>query len=453
MTHSRLRLALAARFGAAFLVCLVALDALLYVYIHGQDDRRLTRQITTTSAAVLAGIRRQALETQVPVPVAIDNALRRWPVGPDWFAFFDEQRHLLGFRAHGREVEVVTAPWPHPDAPIWEVDRGPDATFRLTEASDTVLGMRLSVVVARSTVDLRQHEKALLNWLLASIPIVILFAVAAGYFVGAGSLAPIARMTRAIAAMDPGDLDRRLPVREPQDELDSLADQFNRLLARLAQAQQQNRLFLAQAAHQLKTPLMIVRGESTLSLERPRDPQEYEASLRRVQRASEQMAQRVDGLFLLAHAQAGERPPMNDAVELDGLALECADLLRKRAQALHQTLQLDAMDPVHARANEILLREALLELVENGLRHGSPTLPVSISVHRENGMAHLEVSSAGPLIAPESRDAHGVRSSGLGLSIVRWIAAAHNGSLLSFRRDERNVFALILPAVDLPEHE
>jgi len=197
-------------------------------------------------------------------------------------------------------------------------------------------------------------------------------------------------------------------------------------LARLADAQARYRLFLAQAAHQLKTPIMIVRGESALGLERSRDLTEYQGCLPRIHRAAEQMSQRVEGLFLLAHAQAGERAPMNDAVELDGVALECADLMRRRAHALDRTLNLEHIEQVQISGNEALVREALLELIENALRHRAPGVPVALSAYRDDGHACTEVLSAGPSPIPRFSTSPAVRCART--AAMAWVSRSCTGS-------------------------
>ena len=103
-----------------------------------------------------------------------------------------------------------------------------------------------------------------------SLPLVLLIAMAGGYVLARRALAPVRELSTRAAAIDPEALHARLPVRRPADEIDALADQFNQLLERLERSQATNRSFLARAAHQLKTPLTVVRGESTLGLERPR---------------------------------------------------------------------------------------------------------------------------------------------------------------------------------------
>ena len=236
-------------------------------------------------------------------------------------------------------------------------------------------------------------------------------------------------LTQAIEQLAPDDLRRRLPVRQPPDEIDRLADRFNGLLERLADARDRNRTFLARAAHQLKTPLTVLRGESALGLERPRDNETYQAILERVRRAADQMSHRVEDLFLLAQAEAGEQPPMGDTVELDGLALECTDLMRGRAQQAQRTLELDRVDGDVARGNEFLLREALLELIENAVRHGAER-PIRVSAYCEEERAHLQVASAGAPIpsAVIESPSNSSGDQGLGLSILHWIARAHGGA-------------------------
>src|SRR6185312_16238789 len=144
------------------------------------------------------------------------------------------------------------------------------------------------------------------------------------------------------------------------------------------QAQLRNRQFVQRAAHQLKTPLTVVLGEADLSLSG--GDGEGAAGMRRVRTAARQMRRRVDELLLLAEAQTGEQVPLDDEVELDGLALECADLMRGRAAQLSRSLMLGRVEPITVRGSERLLREALVELIENACRHGSAEPAIQVSV-------------------------------------------------------------------------
>src|SRR5450755_4298166 len=139
------------------------------------------------------------------------------------------------------------------------------------------------------------------------------------------------------------------------------------------------------------------------------------------------MTHRVQDLLLLARMEAGERPPLRDGVELDAIALDATDLFRARARTLGQHLQLDDIEPCEVRGDEALLREALLELLENACRHGAPGPTVGVSVRAADGHASLEVRSTGdPIVTERPRDPRD-HTGGLGLSIIRWIASVHDG--------------------------
>ncbi len=262
---------------------------------------------------------------------------------------------------------------------------------------------------------------------------------------------PIAALADDVAKITPDQLDRRLPVHPIADELDRLAQQFNALLERLERAQAQNRRFLQHAAHQIKTPLTLVLGEAALSLERPRSPVEQHDALQRIRTAAEQMKRRVDELFLLAQTEAGERVNLMETVELDGLVLECADLMRGRSQALGRRLELLRVEPVSVRGNEGLLREAVLELVENACRYGSSNSSIAISAFSTGAAGCVLVASSGEPVTSSPADlassdpADGAH--GLGLAIVRWIASAHSGSMTYQREAGVNVYGLLLPSI------
>ena len=443
MPISRLRLQLAGWFAAAVFVAVATVDVGLYGYLRRDAEARFTRQLRAAAVGVVLAVRREQQDTGASFAEAAASALNEWPSGPEAISVSTADGRTDTRGTQSLLAAIASTAAARRDGEVWNAPVSEAASARMTLASDA-LSPVLHVVVARSTQSLEELEEVLLRWLLLSIPGVSLFALVAGYLLAHRALQPVYAMTQAIGHMEPDHLAQRLPVRSPPDELDHLARQFNGLLERLAEARERNRAFLVQAAHQLKTPLTIVSGESELGLEREREPQAYREVLERVRRAADQMAHRVDSLFLLAQAEAGERPALTDDIELDGLALECADFMRGRAQRSQHSLELARVEAGAARGNSPLLREALLELVENALKHGSPDATVRISAYGENGRAHLAVTSMGPAFddAPRNPSDRG----GLGLSIVRWIASLHGGALTYGRAADANTFALIWPA-------
>jgi signal transduction histidine kinase len=169
--------------------------------------------------------------------------------------------------------------------------------------------------------------------------------------------------------------------------------------------------------------------------------------MRRVRTAARQMRRRVDELLLLAEAQAGEQVPLDDEVELDGLALECADLMRGRAAQLSRSLTLGRVEPITVRGSERLLREALVELIENACRHGSAEPAIQVSVYGEGPVAWVEVASGGaPTRSAEADPPPNDEGMHLGLTIVRWIAGQHGGRFRYEHMEGVNVFGFsVLP--------
>ncbi len=451
MPISRLRLQLAAWFALVFLIVLGAGDFALSAYLRGIADRRFSGQLASAATGLVQAVRREMIDTPGGVPEAAVEALKEWPSDSNGFVVYGTAGARVATRGAERLTRLVP---PYAQLPpgdrAWDVPFNDEGDLRLA-LTRSATAPAFTVVALLPTTSLREANERLALWLSLSVPLVVLLALGGGYVLARQALAPLGAMTRQITAIDPGDLESRLPVRSPPDELDALADQFNRLFGRLAGARARNRRFLAQAAHQIRTPLTVIRGESGLGLERSRSVEEYRELLRRVSLAAEQMTHRVDDLFLLAQAEAGDRPPVNDQIDVDGLVLECVDLMRGRAGALGRQLELATMDPAEIRGNEPLVREAVLELLENACRHGGAggaSDAIRISTLNGAGRARIEVASSGTPVAAsaleESAGAGRTDRPGLGLSIVRWIAAVHGGELTYRHASGINTFVLEL---------
>jgi two-component system heavy metal sensor histidine kinase CusS len=450
MPLSRFRLHLTAWFGAAFVVGLLVLDAGFYVYSLRKADARITRDLGVAARGLREAIRDEEAGHPGNERGAVEDAVGEWPPGPVAFVVWNAAGDVLASRGAEPLRRSVSSPAGLPGGLTFRrvlVDGSGDARVAVYRDSEPAT---LSVAAVLSTAPMREEEEILAGWLLISLPLVALLALASGYMLTRRALTPVRELSDRAAAINPDALHQRLPVRTPPDEIDGLAQQFNQLLERLEQSQSTNRTFLARAAHQLKTPLTVVRGESALGLERPREVNEHEAILRRIQLSAEQMSRRVAELILLARATAGDRPPLSDDVELDGLVWQCADLMRARAQATRHHLELGEVDPLMVRGNEDLLREACLELVENACKHTPPDTLIRLSVSAEAGTAFLAVTSQGPPI-PEARLSAGPGvGGGLGLTIVEWIAGVHGGSLTVVGGDNENAFVIQLPDVTGP---
>lgn len=443
MRLSRLRMRLAATFTLTFLAVLALLHVILYGYLRTEFSRRFSQLLQAESQELAVAITNERDESPgQPVTDIARLVLSEWPTPEFGLAVLDPGGAVVASGGNPGLDSLMAGALTPGDQVVWELPVGEEDPVRLAVASSPGLdGYR--TVVAASTEPLAEQMEALLLWLTISAPIAIVLSIVAGYVLVARALQPVRELGGQVAALDVDRLDGRLPVSTVPDELDMLAAQFNGLLDRLAASRESNRRFLRQAAHQIRTPLTLVLGEATLARE-----QDQKAAMQRIRLAAEQMRRRVDDLFLMAQARSGEQVILQQDVELDGLALESTDLMRSRFTGSGHRLELMEVVPVVVRGDEGLLREALVELLENACRHGDRGVPVRVGTRRENGVGVVWVQSGGPSI-PE-RGGHPVEPSiedrGVGLQIVRWIAEQHGGGLQIERPDNVNRVSIRIPA-------
>jgi signal transduction histidine kinase len=451
MPLSRLRLRLAGGFALAFALGLGLLAAGVLGYLWRESSSRLDARLLAVTDGVARAVARELNDApDSSLAYAANEVVKEWPANDDAFGIVDDHGVLVAGVNRSRALDAAVGAWARAGSGTRFTVSHAGQDFRamaLPLASFKARGheWRYGVVAFGSTEGIERDTEVLGGALAVAAPLIVLLSLAGGYVLARRALRPVDELGAAIAAIAPADLSRRLPEGQPGDEIGRLAVEFNSLLARLDEAQRRNRGFVREAAHQIRTPLTLVLGEAghELGATVP-DVERMRTTLVRIRSAAEQMRRRVDELFLLAEAQAGERVRLDDDVELDGLVLECTDLMRGRASALGRTLAIGRAEHVVVRGNEALLKEALVELLENGCRHGKEGSTVTVSSYAGAEIALLEVQSAGEPFGLPSRD--GAKTpSGLGLQIVEWIARSHDGELRLSREGERNVLTLQLP--------
>src|SRR6478609_3324175 len=390
MPLSRLRLRLGVWFAVAFLAGLLLLDLSLYGYLRVQADRRFDREVHARAVALTEAVLQEYHELpDLGLAAAAREALREWQGPPGAYVVLDSSGMALAESGPpeviegSRQVGAVTGEW--------DIDLGGERHFHEVMVLNAG-SPRFSVAAIGSTHGMEEYNEAMAVWLTISAILVVLLGLGGGYVLSRRALAPIDALGDAIAGISPGSLRARLPVNTPADEIDRVRMQFNALLDRLETAQAQNRKFLREAAHQIRTPLTLVLGEASLELQRAEG--DGAGVLRRIQLAAEQMQRRVDDLFLLAEAQSGSVPPLDEMVDLDGLLLEVADAMRGRAHQLGRQLAFREVAPATVRGNRGLLREVILELIENAVRHGTPGVAVEIGLSVA-GEATVLIASGG----------------------------------------------------------
>ncbi len=311
-----------------------------------------------------------------------------------------------------------------------------------------------------------QHEmmEDIRNIFFWIIPIALLLASAGGYFLARKSLAPVADMARQARGMGAARFSDRLKVSNPRDELGTLALSFNELLDRLEKSFEQQRRFVADASHELRTPVAILQGETEVTLSRPaRSAEEYRETLSILRDESQRLAHIIEDLFTLTRADAGQYPLQIRELYLDELT---ADVLRRtRSLAISNGISLSStiQPELPVQADEDLLRRMLLNLLDNAIKYTPAGGKVLVECCREANDYVLRVIDTGAGIPAElqsriferffradkarSRSEGDTGGAGLGLSIARWIAEAHHGRLELTRSDASgSTFTAYLPA-------
>lgn len=441
MPVSRLRL----RFSAAFALVLAAI---LGLFVSAglwqqwrESHRRLDERLIGLAAAVDHAIGRERAERPAAGFAEVAGAVaRRWPHPDDGFAVLDSgSRPIAVLDPRGLAQRALAAARAKASgaARVSEIER-----FDLPRDDDDALALRQgSILVFDSTEDIERDSEALAATLLVAIPVLILLALVGGYLLAGWALRPMGSLGEAIDALAPDDSTARLLLPRQQDEVFALAERVNTLLARVEAVRQRHQRFVREAAHQIRTPLTLVLGEAEHALDPGRQSTgEAATALARVLVAAEQMRRRVDELMLFAEADSGATFELNDRVELDELAFECTDLMRRRAATLGRRLALIDLPAVTVRGNAALLREALLEVLENACRHGGAAAPVTMGIEVHEGSAQVVVTSA----LPDAEDG-AASGNGLGVPILDWIAMGHGGRFVRSTDGGVHKARLVLP--------
>jgi heavy metal sensor kinase len=291
------------------------------------------------------------------------------------------------------------------------------------------------------------------------LPLGLVLAGSGGWLLAHRALQPVDRMTAAARRISAEHLAERVAETGAGDELDRLAKTLNQMFTRLDASFSQIRQFSADASHELQTPLTILKGELEVALRSPRSPEDYQATLRSALEEVDRIARLVEGLLLLARAEAGVLKMDRQPVDLADLVQEVASRLNGQAESRAVELRLETLEPLVIQGDPERLRRLLLNLVDNAIKYTGPGGRVTLALQRENGWAALRVSDTGIGMATAEQESVfrafyrsaevgtlAEKGTGLGLSIARSIALAHGGTIqVDSAPGEGSTFRVLLP--------
>jgi two-component system, OmpR family, sensor kinase len=346
--------------------------------------------------------------------------------------------------------------------PFGNVEGGKDG-YRGVVRRFPVGNAEFTLVVLQSLHRQQEMFEGIVRTFAVVVPLGVILATAGGYFLAKKSLAPVVAMSTQAGKISASNLHERLMIRNESDELGHLAQSFNELLDRLDKSFDQQHRFMADASHELRTPVAILRGEAEVSLSREaRSQEEYRESLSIVRTEAGRLSKIVEDLFTLARADAGQHPLVKREFYLDELVAEA--VRSARALAAEREIALVCETPQECRflGDEGLLRRMVMNLVSNAIKYTPRGGRVTVTCRVAGDRYEMTVMDSGPGIPVElqgcifdrffrvdtarSREDGDKGGAGLGLSIARWIAEAHCGSLELKRSDSTgSVFSTFLP--------
>jgi heavy metal sensor kinase len=384
--------------------------------------------------------------SSLSIPEIRDEFREHSVLGPggDLFQVADESGQWL-YRSVPLESNNVRAALPRElSTPRFETLPVQDHVLRFYSQRIVVNGKHYTVQVAA----LMNEAFEALGWfriiLTLAAPLLLIAASAGGYWISRRALAPVDAISHAAQRISIENLTDRLQVPRTGDQLQRLSETLNAMLSRLEASVRRMTQFTADASHELRAPVTLIRTTAEVAvLKRDRPASEYLEALDDILEESERTSQVVDSLMLLARADSGKESLERVSADACAIVRSAAEQGERLARNRKVDFSLDLpLEPILIQADPEALRRALLILLDNAAKYTTRGGSVKIGLARSDGWVVASVSDTGIGIGPQdvahifdrfwradkarSREQHGA---GLGLSIAKWIVDMHGGKI------------------------
>jgi signal transduction histidine kinase len=455
MRRLSIRLRVAAAFAVAMAIVLTAAGVLIYVRVGDDLSSALDQDLR---------LRAQDLTALVRDP---GNFLKSEASG-HLVESGESFAELLD--AHGRVIDAtrsldsIPLLSPAQSAIALQRDRffdrpsapGLDEPARLLAVPVRRGSRRVVLVVGATRGNRAETLRSLRTQLLIAGPVALVLATLIGYFLAGAGLRTVETMRRRAAQISADKADGRLPVPRTRDELQRLGETLNEMLVRLERGLERERRFVAEAGHELRTPLALLRAELDYALHYTDGEDELRRALKLASQETDRLVQLASDLLLFATSDQGGLRLRSERLSARELMQSVCGRFAWRAEAEGRPLVLDAPQDVVLHGDRLRLEQALGNLLDNALRHGAGV--VTLTAAASNGAVELRVRDEGKGFPPEllgraferfsrARNTRSGGGAGLGLSIVETIAVAHHGrAAVSNRPDGGADVSIHLPS-------
>jgi heavy metal sensor kinase len=459
LAGTRIRLTLA--FAAVLAVAIVAANIALYLALSRAETGSAADVLVSQASTIASGIEDVNgqvvfgggdLPTETQQGVAVEAAI----VSPNGSVVQTPGQALSASTLARIAADARKTKTPAPPISVRDSRGVPRLVY--AESLQASQGSTAVLIVSRSIGELQAALNQTIVFLAVLSVLVVLAGTLLAHRLAGNILEPVRRIASTARSLSQRDLHRRVEVDVPPDELGELVETFNGMLARLEASFEGLQRFTADASHELRSPLALMRSELEGTLARSRTPADYERVLRGLEQEVEHMARMVDQLLMLARADGGALRPAEANLDVADFLHETAARWRPVADRRRVRLEVDAPESGSVWADPDLLRRVMDNLIDNAIRHTPKETAVKLTGAPTSGGWNIDVHDQGPGVpetvrpvlferfagsAARPRDSAGA---GLGLALSRAIAESHGGRLELVGQDGPGAtFRLFLP--------
>jgi len=441
-------------------VIVVAAVITFWSAFAGAEFSALDRSLFTQGRLVSADIRHQ-LATGASSVTLPDETAQHIAVAAVYFGRGGNVLQTSGAVVGLGELRRLATQAPAAGTPVFTtVTLAGDQMRVVAEAVDPGLPGAGVVVLARPMDDLNRILFEVGALLVLTTVLLIAAATALAHWLAGRAVASVKRIAATARDLSEHDLHRRVEVLQADDEFGDLAETFNSMLARLESAFESLRHFTADAAHELRAPLAIMRTDLEVALGRARTPAQYRQTLTAVLAEVENLTRMTDQLLLLAQADAGSLAVRSEPIDIVDFVEETVERWRATAASRDRRIQVSLPASGQVRGDPMLLRRVLDNLIDNALRFSPAGQPVVVAAEAAEGGWRITVADTGPGVEPAMRaqlfrrfaraDPARQRTTGgagLGLALCSAIVELHDGTITLEDGAGRGArFAVLVPA-------